>query len=76
MKRKILKFVFAVLTFQTFTSVVSAGNPQIDSGDTAWLIVATAMVMLMIPGVGFFYGGMVRKKNALSTIMLVFATLA
>jgi Amt family ammonium transporter len=76
MKRKILKFVFAVLAFQTFISVVSAGNPQIDSGDTAWLIVATAMVMLMIPGVGFFYGGMVRKKNALSTIMLVFATLA
>ncbi len=49
---------------------------EISAGDTAWLIVATALVMLMIPGVGFFYGGMVRKKNALSTIMLVFATLA
>jgi Amt family ammonium transporter len=49
---------------------------EISAGDTAWLIVATALVMLMIPGVGFFYGGMVRRKNALSTIMLVFATLA
>ncbi|WP_457555374.1 ammonium transporter [Candidatus Pyrohabitans sp.] len=47
-----------------------------NSGDTAWLLVATALVMLMIPGVGFFYGGMVRAKNVLSTIMLVFATLA
>ncbi|NOZ58882.1 MAG: ammonium transporter [Euryarchaeota archaeon] len=46
------------------------------AGDTAWLLVATALVMLMIPGVGFFYGGMVRSKNVLSTIMLVFATLA
>jgi Amt family ammonium transporter len=55
---------------------VFAQEATIDSGDTAWIIVATALVMLMIPGVGFFYGGMVRNKNTLSTIMLVFATLA
>ncbi len=57
-------------------AAVHAEEAEISAGDTAWLIVATALVMLMIPGVGFFYGGMVRKKNALSTIMLVLATLA
>jgi Amt family ammonium transporter len=47
----------------------------IDSGDTAWLIVATALVMLMTPGLAFFYGGMVRRKNVLGTIMHSFMML-
>lgn len=38
----------------------------IDSGDTAWILISTALVMLMTPGVGFFYGGMVRQKNVLA----------
>jgi Amt family ammonium transporter len=41
----------------------------IDAGDTAWLLVSTALVMLMTPGLAFFYGGLVRRKNVLSTIM-------
>jgi ammonium transporter, Amt family len=41
----------------------------ISSGDTAWLLTSTALVMLMTPAVGFFYGGLVRKKNVLATIM-------
>ncbi len=49
---------------------------KIDTGDTAWVLASTALVMLMIPAVGLFYGGMVRKKNALSTIMFSFAILA
>lgn len=44
-------------------------SSSIDSGDTAWMIVATALVMLMIPGLGFFYSGMVRSNNAVATIM-------
>jgi Amt family ammonium transporter len=48
----------------------------IDSGDTAWLLIAAALVMLMTPGVALFYGGMVRRKNVLSTIMMSFAVLA
>ena len=48
----------------------------IDSGDTAWLLISTALVMLMTPAVAFFYGGMVRRKNVLSTIMMSFAILA
>lgn len=49
---------------------------SIDAGDTAWLLVSTAMVMLMTPALGFFYGGMVRRKNLLSTIMMSFVALA
>jgi Amt family ammonium transporter len=43
---------------------------EINTGDTAWVLVATALVTLMTPALGFFYGGMVRKKNILSTLNL------
>ena len=46
----------------------------INAGDTAWILVATALVMVMTPALAFFYGGMVRKKNLLSTINLSFIT--
>ncbi len=42
----------------------------LDTGDTAWLLVSTALVMLMTPGVGFFYGGLVRRKNIVNMITL------
>src|SRR5438477_10992862 len=42
---------------------------KIDSGDTAWVLMSAALVMLMTPALGFFYGGLVRRKNVLSTIM-------
>jgi Amt family ammonium transporter len=48
---------------------------MINSGDTAWVLVSAALVILMTPAVGFFYGGMVRKKSILSTIMMCLATL-
>src|ERR687892_1891749 len=48
----------------------------IDSGDTAWLLISTALVMLMTPGLAIFYGGLVRRKNVLSTIMHSFFILA
>jgi len=48
---------------------------EINSGDTAWILVATALVMMMTPALAFFYGGMVRKKNLLSTINLSFITI-
>jgi ammonium transporter, Amt family len=50
-----------------------------NSGDTAWVIVATALVMLMTPALGFFYGGLVRKKNLVSTIVqcvIIFAVIS
>ncbi len=48
---------------------------MIDSGDTAWILTSAALVMLMVPGLALFYGGMVRRKNVLSTIMMSFALL-
>src|SRR2546428_1078392 len=42
---------------------------KINSGDTAWLLASAALVMLMTPALGFFYGGLVRRKNVLATIM-------
>ncbi len=50
--------------------------PVADSGDTAWLLVSTALVMVMLPGLALFYGGLVRRKNVLSTIMHSFFGLA
>ena len=49
--------------------------PKIDTGDTAWMLVSTALVMLMTPGLALFYGGMVRRKNVLGTIMNSFVML-
>jgi Amt family ammonium transporter len=48
----------------------------INAGDTAWIIAASALVMLMTPGVGFFYGGLVRRKNIISMIALSFIAFA
>jgi Amt family ammonium transporter len=45
----------------------------IDTGDTAWILVSSALVLLMTPGLALFYGGMARRKNLLSTIMMSFA---
>ena len=47
----------------------------INTGDTAWLLISSALVMLMTPGLALFYGGMVRRKNILSTIMMSFVFL-
>jgi Amt family ammonium transporter len=47
-----------------------------DAGDTAWMLVSSALVLLMLPGLALFYGGMVRAKNVLSTSMHIFAAMA
>jgi ammonium transporter, Amt family len=49
---------------------------QTNAGDTAWLLVSTALVLLMMPGLALFYGGLVRTKNVLSTFMHTFVALA
>ncbi len=48
---------------------------MVNTGDTAWLLMSSALVMLMTPGLALFYGGMVRRKNLLSTMMMSFACL-
>ena len=48
----------------------------LDTGATAWILAATALVMIMTPGVGFFYGGLVRRKNLISMLALSFVAFA
>jgi Amt family ammonium transporter len=50
-------------------------SDEVDAGDTAWMLVASAFVLLMTPGLAFFYGGMVDKKNIISTMLQSFAAL-
>src|ERR1035437_6944349 len=53
----------------------AAPEQKVDKGDTAWMIVATCLVILMtIPGLALFYGGLVRSKNMLSVLMQTFVT--
>src|SRR6187401_906390 len=52
------------------------GRRRMNSGDTAWMLTSTALVMIMLPGLALFYGGLVRRKNVLSTIMHSFFGLA
>jgi ammonium transporter, Amt family len=51
-------------------------TPVIDTGTTAWMLVSTTLVLLMIPGLAMFYGGLVRTKNVLGTMMHSFAAMA
>ena len=53
-----------------------AAQPAIDTGATAWMLVSTALVLLMVPGLAMFYGGLVRTKNVLGTMMHSFAAMA
>ncbi|MEU5216873.1 ammonium transporter [Streptomyces sp. NPDC020807] len=53
-----------------------AAAPRLDTGDTAWLLVATALVLLMTPGLALFYGGMVRTKSVLNMLMMSFVSIA
>ncbi len=62
----LLFFLFSIST--SFAEEVTT-PAKIDTGDTAWMLISTALVMLMTPGLALFYGGMVRKKNVLGTIM-------
>ncbi|MCC7495648.1 MAG: ammonium transporter [Fimbriimonadaceae bacterium] len=66
----------AVLPLLLSPALAQDAAPQVDPGDTAWLLVSTAFVMLMTPGLALFYGGMVRRKNVLGTLMQSFIALA
>ena len=77
MKEKLTKYSFMTLIALLLSSVIaiaSDGN-GIDSGATAWMLTSTALVLLMIPGLALFYGGLVRSKNVLGTIMHSFVAM-
>ena len=71
----ILITILVLTLFSTFilsTDITPTEAVKFDTGDTAWMIVATALVLIMTPGLGFFYGGMVGKKNVISTMLQSF----
>ncbi|MDO9097573.1 MAG: ammonium transporter [Candidatus Methanoperedens sp.] len=74
--KKSIQWSIIISVLMLSVPALAAEDSKIDTGDTAWVLVSAALVMLMIPAVGLFYGGMVRKKNALSTIMFSFVILA
>ena len=78
MKRRALLFLTVLSLFAVVPTVAWAGTvkPAVNSGDTAFVLISAAMVMAMTaPGLAFFYAGMVRKKNVMSTIMFSFVAL-
>ncbi|MGO1242642.1 MAG: ammonium transporter [Sphingobacterium sp.] len=75
--KKIIPFGFLTIAailalLAPSTEVINNPDSAIDSGDTAWLLMSAALVLLMTPGLAFFYGGMVRKKNVISTMLQSF----
>src|SRR3989304_8435605 len=70
MKAVVVLASFLMAFFGGWAGVAQAADAAvIDKADTAWLMVSTALVMFMVPGLAVFYAGMARKKNVLSTIM-------
>ena len=73
MKHKILKYIVMLISLFLLPAMTFAQNgdePALNGGDAAWIIVATILVMMMtIPGLALFYGGLVRRKNVLSVLM-------
>lgn len=68
----ILVSILGILVPNIPTQIVSEG---INSGDTAWLLVATALVLLMTPGLAYFYGGMIDSKNIIATMLQSFISM-
>jgi Amt family ammonium transporter len=64
--------IVVILAFIYPGNTVTPSKTTIDKADTAWLLISTALVLLMTPGLAFFYGGMVRKKNVISTMLQSF----
>ncbi len=70
----LVKTLWAAIALMLVSSPLIAATPKLDSGDTAWMLTSTALVLMMtIPGLALFYAGMVRKKNVLSVLMQCFA---
>lgn len=76
MKLFIRRIFLMLILLNGITLIVSASDGNgIDSGATAWMLTSTALVLLMVPGLAMFYGGLVRSKNVLGTIMHSFAAM-
>jgi ammonium transporter, Amt family len=68
------RFATGLCSLVAFSTLAQAQTPELNAADTGWILVATCLVLMMtIPGLALFYGGLVRKKNVLSTLMQSFA---
>ena len=67
--------LLGALILAPLSGLLAADAPEIDSGATAWMLASTALVLLMVPGLAMFYGGLVRTKNVLGTMMHSFAAM-
>jgi Amt family ammonium transporter len=77
MKRiSLIFFLFFCISSAFAESIKSEAVVQVNHANTSWLLISAALVMLMTPALGFFYGGMVSNKNTVSTILLNFVSLA
>lgn len=75
MKKYIILFILSTLLSPPIWA--QTATPTINTGDTAWMVVATVLVLFMsIPGLSLFYGGLVRRKNVLNIFMQVFILVA
>ena len=70
--------VFCLFSEKITSSFASTGKttPEFNNSDIAWMLTSSALVLIMTPGLGFFYGGMVRKKNVISTILQSFISMS
>ncbi|MFY0624759.1 MAG: ammonium transporter [Reichenbachiella sp.] len=75
MKFKLKHLLLALLFCMPLAPVFAGDTPEIDTGATSWMITSTALVLLMIPGLAMFYGGLVRTKNVLGTMMHSFTAM-
>ena len=66
---KIFRCFALVVMVVLVTPAFVFASTGIDKADTAWILISTALVMFMTPGLAFFYAGMTRKKNVLATMM-------
>lgn len=75
-KSKFALFLFSVMSVLIVPGVTFADTKiSVSAGDTSWILAASALVLLMTPGLAFFYGGLVRSKNVITTMFQVFAVI-
>ena len=70
----LMKKIITLILLIVFPASIFATN-EVDTGSTAWMLTSTALVLLMIPGLAMFYGGLVRSKNVLGTMMHSFVAM-
>ena len=76
MSGKMKGFISALVLFLLPEIIFAADGSVIDTGSTSWMLISTALVLLMMPGLAMFYGGLVRSKNVLGTMMHTFVAMA